>query len=400
MPWKESSPVTEREHFINDYLTGDHSMSELCRRYRVSRKTGYKWVDRYMSRCELVDRSSKPHHSPRAVASWLEDAIVQWRKQRPRWGPRKLRQAMLRANPEADLPSVSTFALIIRRNGLVRPRRRRRKTPPHTAPLAHATRPNAVWCIDFKGHFAVGATRCHPLTITDAFSRYLIACVAFTRPDGKRARRAMEDVFAEFGLPETIRSDNGTPFASTGVAGLSQLSAWWWKLGIRHERIEPGEPQQNGRHERMHLTLQQETASPPRSSNRAQQRAFDHFRKDYNHDRPHDALGGNVPADYYERSPRSAPVPIWGKPFTYPAHYETAKVSKLGYLQWNGRAAFLSSALAHETIGLDWRDQHGWDVYFGSMHLGSLRRGPRGGIRFIAAQPVTQVSATNCHQGP
>lgn len=392
--------MTEREHFINDYLTEVYSVSELCRRYRISRKTGYKWINRYLASCELEDRSSRPHHSPRAVVAWLEDTIVQARKQRPRWGPQKLRAAMLRANPKADLPSVSTFALILRRNGLVRPRRRRRSTPPYSTPLAHARHPNALWCIDFKGHFAVGATRCYPLTITDAFSRYLVACVALTRPDGKQVRRAMEAVFEEFGLPEAIRSDNGTPFASTGVAGMSRLSAWWWKLGIRHERIEPGKPQQNGRHERMHLTLQQETAMPPRSSNRAQQRAFDRFRKDFNHDRPHQALGGNVPGDYYERSPRRLPVPSWGKPFTYPAHFETVKVSKQGYLQWNGRSAFVSSALEHETLGLDWKDQLGWNVYFGSMHLGLLRRGLRGGLRFTPPTPVTQVSARKRYQRP
>lgn len=400
MPWKETSPVTERKHFIDDYLSGEYSVSELCRRYRISRKTGYKWIDRFMGGCELEDRSSRPHHSPRAVATRLEDAIVQGRKDHPRWGPRKLRDAFLRANPGADLPSVSTFALIIRRNGLVRPRRRRRSMPPYSSPLAHATHPNAVWCIDFKGHFAVGSSRCHPLTITDAHSRFLLACVALSRPDGNLVRRALQAVFEEFGLPDAIRSDNGTPFASTGVSGLSRLSAWWWKLGIQHERIEPGKPQQNGRHERMHLTLKQETAMPPRSSNRAQQRAFDHFRKEYNHDRPHQALGGNVPADYYEPSPRRLPVPPWGKPFAYPAHFETAKVSKLGYLQWNGRSAFLSSALQHETLGLDWRDQHGWDVYFGTLHLGVLRRGYRGGLRFTSTTPVTQVSATDRHQRP
>lgn len=389
MSWKETSPVTEREHFIDDYLTGDYSMSELCRRYRVSRKTGYKWVNRFMAGSELVDRSSRPHLSPRAVPRAVEDAIVLARKSRPRWGPVKLRQALLRANPLAELPSVSTFALIVRRNGLVRPRRRRRWTPRHATPLAHAKHPNAVWCIDFKGHFAVGTARCHPLTITDAHSRYLLACISLSRPDGKQVRRAMEAVFNEFGLPAAIRSDNGTPFASTGVAGLSQLSAWWWRLGIRHERIEPGKPQQNGRHERMHLTLKQETAMPPRATLRAQQRAFDHFRKDYNYDRPHQALNGNVPADYYERSARLLPVPSWGKPFTYPADFETAKVSKLGYLEFNGRAAFLSTALGNEVIGLEWRDSLTWNVYFGTMHLGRLHRAQRGRIRFVATQPVT-----------
>ncbi|HUR95597.1 MAG TPA: DDE-type integrase/transposase/recombinase, partial [Gemmatimonadales bacterium] len=367
--------MSARKRFIDDHLTGEYTVAELCRRHGISRKTGYKWIARFMEDCELEDRSSRPHRSPKAVPEWIEDFIVRARRQKPRWGPQKLRDALLRANPGADLPSVSTFALIFRRNGLVRPRRRRRSTPPFSAPLAHAKSPNAVWCIDFKGHFAVGVTRCHPLTITDAYSRYLIACIGMSRPDGDHVRRAMLQVFDEFGLPEAIRSDNGTPFATTGVGGLSQLSAWWWKLGIRHERIEPGKPQQNGRHERMHLTLKQETASPPRSSLRAQQRAFDLFRKEYNHDRPHQALGGSVPADHYERSPRVLPVPPWGRPFVYPEDFETAKVSKLGYLQWNGRAAFISTALQHETLGLDWPDKRGWQVYFRTMHIGTLRRG-------------------------
>jgi putative transposase len=400
LPWKDTSPMSERQKFIDDYLTGEFSVTELCRRYGISRKTGYKWVDRFMAGCELGDRSSRPHHSPRAVAEWIEDAIVRARRQKPRWGPVKLRDALLRANPGAELPSASTFALIFRRNGLIRPRRRRRSTPPYSAPLAHASGPNAVWCIDFKGHFAVGSTRCHPLTITDAYSRYLLACIAFPRPDSDLVRRAMEQVFDEFGLPEAIRSDNGTPFASSGVAGLSRLSAWWWKLGIRHERIEPGKPQQNGRHERMHLTLKQETTNPPRSSNRAQQRVFDRFRKEYNDDRPHQALGGRVPADFYERSPRRLPYPPWGRPFAYPELFETAKVSKLGYLQWNGRCAFLSTALAHETLGLEWQEHRGWEVYFGAMHLGALRRGLRGGLRFTRTNAVTQVSAIDRLQRP
>ncbi|HVJ10759.1 MAG TPA: DDE-type integrase/transposase/recombinase [Burkholderiales bacterium] len=384
LPWKDTSPVTERKKFIEDYLTGEFTVTELCRKYGISRKTGHKWIRRFLDHCELTDRSSRPHRSPKAVPSWVEDAIVRARRQKPRWGPRKLRDALLRANPGAEMPSVSTFALIFRRNGLIRPKRRRRKAPPFSAPLAHAKAPNQVWCIDFKGHFAVGTTRCHPLTITDAFSRFLIACVALSRPDGQRVRKVMEQVFDEFGLPDAIRSDNGTPFASNGLGGLSEVSTWWWKLGIRHERIQPGKPQQNGRHERMHLTLAQETASPPSANLKAQQRAFDRFRKEYNHDRPHEALGGNVPADYYQPSERPLPDPPWGRDFLYPDEFEIAQVSKLGYLQWNGRSAYVSSALAHQKLGLDWEDRRTWKVYFGRMLLGTLRRGPRGALRFTA----------------
>lgn len=254
MPWKETCPVEQRKKFIDAYLTEEFTVVELCRRFGISRKTGYKWIRRFMEGCELEDRSSRPLRSPRAVPEWLEDAIVRARKQRPTWGPRKLRAVLLRKNPEAELPSASTIALIFRRNGLIRPKRRRRRTPPSSAPLAHADGPNAVWCIDFKGHFPVGRTRCYPLTVTDAYSRYLIACVVVRRPDETHVRRALESAFGEFGLPEAIRSDNGPPFATTGLGGLSALSVWWRKLGIRHERIEPGKPQQNGRHERTSLS--------------------------------------------------------------------------------------------------------------------------------------------------
>jgi transposase InsO family protein len=381
--------MSERKRFIDDYLTGEYSISELCRLYGISRKTGYKWIRRFLDGCELGDRSSRPHHSPKAVPAWLEDAIVRARKQKPRWGPQKLRDALLRDNPGAELPSVSTFALIFHRNGLVRPRRRRRRAPPHSAPLAHATGPNVVWCIDFKGDFLVGRTRCYPLTVTDAYSRFLLACVAMSRHDADQVRRALEAVFDEFGLPNAIRSDNGSPFATTGLGGLSKLSVWWLKLGIRHERIQPGKPQQNGRHERMHLTLKQETAAPPRSSLRAQQRAFDRFRKEYNNDRPHQALGGRVPAEHYEPSPRPLPQPPWGRAFLYPEHFETVRISRLGHLRWNGRSVFVSTALAHETVGLDWNERNAWDVHFGPRHLGTLRRGLRGGLHFI---PETNTS--------
>jgi putative transposase len=310
LPWKESSPVTERERFIDEYMRKEHSVAELCRRFGISRKTAYKWISRYLCGCELGDRSRRPNSSPRATSEWLEDAIVQSRKQRPRWGPKKLRAALAKANPGAVLPSVSTFALIFARNGLVIPRRKRRRTPPSSTPFGAVAAPNDLWCVDFKGQFQVGIRRCYPLTIMDAYSRYLIAVVGLRNTRMVPARRILEQVFAEFGLPKAIRSDNGVPFACKGLAGLTQLSAWWLKLGIRHERIEPGCPEQNGRHERMHLTLKQATASPPCTSMRKQQRAFDHFRKEYNDERPHEALGMDVPAQHYERSDRELPDPL------------------------------------------------------------------------------------------
>jgi putative transposase len=363
--------VQQRQKFIDEYMRQEESVSELARRFEISRKTAYKWIGRFVAGCELTDRSRRPHSSPRAVRTEIEDFIVAARKLKPRWGPRKLRAALQRGNPKAELPSVGTFALIFKRNGLVVPRRRRHRTPPSSWPLSHAKAPNALWCIDFKGDFLVGKSRCYPLTVTDAFSRYLIACVALTNTRAAGVRRALLEVFDQFGLPEAIRSDNGSPFASRAPAGLSELSAWWLKLGIRHERIEPGKPQQNGRHERMHLTLKADTAMPPCGSRRAQQRAFEHFRREFNELRPHEALHNRVPADFYERSKRMLPEPSWGRDFSYPDDFELVRVRKLGTLRWNGRSTLISSALRHELLGLQRRSKQ-WNIYFGPLLLGSL----------------------------
>ncbi len=379
--------MEQRREFINAYLAHDASISELCRRYGVSRKTGYKWIARFMAGCELADRSRRPKNSPRAVAAALEDAIVAARKGRPSWGPRKLRAALLQANPGTELPSVSTFALIFQRNGLVTPRRRRRRLSRSTTPFAQADAPNAVWCIDFKGDFVVGQRRCYPLTVTDAYSRYLLACVALGNTRSVGVRRALEQVFDTFGLPRAIRSDNGSPFASVhGPGGMSELSAWWYKLGIRHERIEPGKPQQNGRHERMHLTMTLD-AILGCNSRREQQRAFDRFRHDYNNVRPHEALGQRPPADFYEPSTTPLPEPSWGRDFTYAEKFELVRVSRTGRLSWNGRGAFVSTVLRHELLGLEWSELGHWSIYFGQRLIGLLKR-RRGKLEFTRIEDV------------
>ena len=362
--------MSERKRFVDLHLQGEHSIAELCRRFRISRKTGYKWLRRFFDGCELVDRSRRPLSSPHAVARWLEEAIVDSRRQRPHWGPKKLHAVLLRANPGAELPSISTFAAIFKRNGLVRPRRRRRQTPPSSTPFGQVAAPNALWCVDFKGDFAVGRTRCYPLTVTDAFSRYLIACVALRSTSSNPVRRAFEQIFDAFGLPDAIRSDNGTPFASRTVGGLSELSAWWLKLGIRHERIQPGKPQQNGRHERMHLTLKQETTSPAAHSLRAQQAVFDRFRHQFNDERPHEALGQKRPADFYFTSKRCLPDPPW-RDFDY-GETETHRIDHRGFLHWNERRVFISQTLAHQLVAIDWRDDI-WRLRFANLQLGLLR---------------------------
>lgn len=378
--------MEQRQQFIDEYMHGESSMSELARRFGVSRKTLYKWVARFMATSSLVDQSRRPRHSPRALADAMESAIVAARRERPRWGPKKLRAALVRANPGVDFPSTSTFALVLRRNGLITPRRRRRRTPPSTGPLSHATRPNALWCMDFKGDFLVGKRRCYPLTVTDAHSRFLLACVALSNTRVAGVKRVLRQVFAEFGLPDAIRTDNGSPFASRAPGGLSELSVWWAKLGITHERVEPGKPQQNGRHERMHLTLKLDTASPPSCSKRSQQRAFDIFRKHFNVDRPHEALGQRSPVEFYERSSRALLEPYWGRDFTYPEEFEVARVLKNGRLPWNDRTVFVTTTLRHELLGLSWNGK-AWDVFFGRTRLGLLRR-CRNSLRFVRADDI------------
>ena len=363
--------MNERKHFIDAYRRGDDTVAALARRFAISRKTAYKWIGRYFDGSDLEDRSRRPKSNSRAIDDTVVAAVVAARKERPHWGAKKLRQRLTEDTPDVSPPSASTMAAIFKRHGLVRPKRRRQRTPPATAPFGVVRAPNDLWCIDFKGDFPVGGKRCYPLTITDAHSRYLVACVALRRTDGDVVRRVLEKVFEEFGLPKAMRSDNGSPFASRGPHGVSKLSAWWLKLGIRHERIEPGKPQQNGRHERMHLTLKQWLARKPVKTMLEQQRLLDLFRAEYNDIRPHEALGQKTPASRYEPSRRALPLPPWGRDFRYPSHWETSRLTKHGVLVWNGRRVVIGEAFRNELVGLDYVDG-GWEVHFGGLRIGTL----------------------------
>lgn len=370
MPWKETSALEERVRFVMECERGELPKAELCRRLGISRETGYKWLARYRASGVdgLRERSRAPCHHPNAVSEEMVQRVLQARGQHPTWGPRKLRAWLARQQPAAALPATSTLGEILHRHGLTVPRRRKRRATAYAEPLAHAGQPNAVWCMDFKGWFRTGdGRRCDPLTISDAASRYLLRCQALAQPQFEPVRRVCDACFREHGLPAAIRTDNGPPFASCALGGLSRLAVWWIKLGIVPERITPGHPEENGRHERMHLTLKRETASPPGRSLRAQQRMFDRFRAEYNNERPHEALGQQPPASRYEPSAQSYPRRVCKQ--EYASHMQTRRVQKRGVIYWSGHKVFLSEALVGERVGLEPVDGRHWTIYFGSVAL-------------------------------
>ena len=373
MAWKETHVHDERVNFVREVEAGDESIAALCRVYGVSRKTGYKWWARYEQEgvAGLADRSRAPRRHPNAVGADDEAAILALRAQWPNWGERKLHAFLQRERPEQAWPSPSTIGAILKRHGLTYARRRRRHATPSST-LSDATAPNLVWAIDFKGHFRTGdGVRCDPLTISDTASRYLLRCQAVERPDYAHVRPLLEATFREYGLPRALRSDNGPPFASLAVGGLSRLSVWFLRLGVVPERIEPGHPEQNGRHERLHRTLKKETASPPCATARGQQRAFQRFQQDYNEQRPHEALGMATPASVYVPSPREYPARL--EEIEYPSRYQLRRVGERGDIHWRNRVVFLSEVLAGETVGLE-EDEQGWRIWFGPILLTRLER--------------------------
>ncbi len=364
--------MNERVKFIARFLEKTISFSDLCNDFEISRKTGYKWVERYEKDGvkSLADRSRKPFKHPDAVSGDIVEKIVAARKRHPRWGPKKLLVVVKRREPDLILPAASTVGEILKRNDLIKERKRRRVSSPYGKKLGGYDYPNAIWGADFKGHFPVGGKRCYPLTVTDGFSRYLIRCKLLPRPLHAPVQKEFEAAFREFGMPEAIRTDNGAPFSTLAPGGLSRLSVWWIKLGIRPERIQPGRPDQNGRHERMHSTLKAETAKPPRANFRAQQKAFDNFLTEYNDVRPHESLGLDVPSSFYKNSLREFPNRL--PDVEYPSHFRVEKsypngVISLGQTQW-----YISGCLRSEFIGLEEIDDDVWKVYFGPIALGVL----------------------------
>jgi transposase InsO family protein len=313
MPWNVSGIVEQRKRFLEELESGDYTMKECCERHGISRQAGYKLLDkqRVYGAAGLAEHSRAPHSHPNQTTAEIEEQILAMRREHMRWGPRTLQERLRRNHPGVMWPAVSTIGAILKREGLVIARRKRRRVPPYSQPFAAATAPNLVWCADFKGWFRTGdGERIDPLTITDANSRYLLRCQSVEKANTEHVLAVFEAAFREHGLPQAIRTDNGAPFASRAVAGLSELAVYWMKLGIVSERIQAGHPEQNGRHERMHRTLKEATAQPPAANRRAQQRRFDDFKEEYNHQRPHQALDMRTPAECYQGSPRPYPARV------------------------------------------------------------------------------------------
>lgn len=373
MPWKESSPMDQKTLFIADYLRQTLSMTELCALYQISRKTGYKWINRYYEEGApgLAERTCRPHSSPHQTPADLVSAILDARRLHPTWGAKKLLKILSVREPDRPWPARPTVCKILSRHGLIKHPRRRRAIGHPGKPDTLIAAPNDVWCADFKGQFKTRDGKyCYPLTVTDSFSRYLLGCQALMSTSVADAKPIFRRLFQQFGLPTRIRTDNGVPFATVSLARLSTLSAWFVRLGILPELIEPGKPQQNGRHERMHRTLKAETTRPPASSRRSQQQAFNRFQAEYNHERPHEALQLQTPASVYRPSPR--PFPERLPPLEYPTHFETRYVSRNGGIRWNCRWVNVSVTCAGEYVGLEEVDHSIWQVYFGPLKLGRL----------------------------
>lgn len=373
MPWKETCPVDERNRFIDDYLSTFLSFSELCRHYGISRKTGYKWIDRFdqSGRPGLEDQSRRPHGCTHATDPEIVAAIVQARKRHPLYSAKKIRPFLLRRHPDWDMPSITTVHNILKRNNLIPTKRRNPKRGHPGRPYTTATEPNTLWTTDFKGHFKTKNGRyCYPLTIQDAYSRYLLACDALLDTSITTSIPVFERVFKEHGIPTRIRSDNGAPFASNALGRLSRLSVWWIQLGITPELIEPGKPHQNGQHENMHGTLKKHATRPPQRNCSAQQQTFNSFIHEFNHIRPHESLNNAVPADRY--SPSTRPFPTHPEPISYPPHFEVRRVSRNGGIRWAGTRIPVSHILIELEIALEEVDHGSWDVYFGPVWLGRL----------------------------
>src|SRR5438445_9634776 len=400
--------MEEKLRFVFEFESGEHTMTELCQQYEIARQTGYVWLWRYRQAGVpgLVERSRAAHRHRNQTPEEIERMVLELRQAHMRWGPRKLQRVLERDEPGRAWPATSTIGELLKREGLVVARKKRLRSAPYSEPLAHADGANRVWCADFKGWFRTGdGERIDPLTISDPHSRYLLRCQAVEKTDTSRVQAIFEAAFREYGVPAAIRTDNGVPFASSAVAGLSRLAVGWIKLGIVPERIAAGHPEQNGRHERMHCTVEQEVAQPPAANRRKQQQAQERFRREYNEVRPHEALGMQTPAAVYRPSARKFPSRV-PEP-EYPESMLVRSVRLHGHFRWKQHDVFLSEVLWGENVGLLPDDERWFTIYFAQLPLArfdsqKLRVVPlmRTAGHTIAGEGDASPSPAVSHHGP
>jgi putative transposase len=373
MPWKETCAMNQKIQLIGDYLKQIYTITQLSETYEVSRNTIYKWIKRYKQGGNegLTERISAPRRHPNATSLEVARELTEFKMQHKCWGPKKVVFWLKKYRPGQPWPAVSTSSHLLKQAGLVKTRKKRSRCLPYTEPFQECSGPNMVWSVDYKGQFKTGdGNLCYPLTFTDNYSRYLLGCTALSHPSYELSRPVFEALFKKYGLPVAIRTDNGPPFASCGLGGLSKLSVWLIKLGIKPERIKAGHPEQNGRHERMHRSLKEATAKPPKQNLKEQQKAFDVHQKDFNEDRPHEALGMRTPASVYKPSLRAYPAKI--PKIVYPARYQVRQVRHNGEIKWKGETVYVSQALAREPVALKQVADHQWKIYFSTYLLGIL----------------------------
>jgi len=364
--------MDERVKFISRLLEGDR-MSDICKDFGISRKTGYKFRNRYLAHGVrgLVDNSKRPDFHPHKTPETIEKLIIKLRRIKPTWGPKKIRARLEIDHPDFKIPSTSTVDAILNRYGIIRQKSKRRRYKAESTGLLHQSyAPNDIWCVDFKGHYRLANKQyCYPLTITDHYSRFILGCEALENTSTGGAWSTFERVFQHYGLPKIIRSDNGAPFSARTINGWSQLSIWWLRLGIQLERIEPGHPEQNGRHERMHWTLKKEAVKPPSPNFFHQQARFDTFQNEFNYYRPHEALEMKIPSSLYKKS--EIPYPKQLPEIDYPIHDIVSTVNKYGSISLkNGCSFHLSTALSGEDVGFREIEPKTWLINFMNYDLG------------------------------
>jgi transposase InsO family protein len=373
MPWKVINQMDVKTGLIKDWNAGHFRKTDLSHKYGVSRPTVYKWLQRYERYGieGLKEQNRAPNRCPNRTSRKIIDLVIQEKLKNRKRGPRKVRAQIKRKYPEIDLPAVSTVGYWLKKEGLVEQRKKRLHVPPYTEPFSECKKPNDVWSIDYKGQFHIQNGRiCYPLTVSDNYSRFLLGCKALGGPRHDPTRFFMESIFREYGLPDAIRSDNGTPFAGRCIGGLSRLMVWWILLGIIPERIRKGHPQENGRHERMHRTLKSDALNPVAGNLREQQKTFDRYRYDYNNNRPHESLNDETLSDYYRKSNR--PYVESPHPPEYDNNYLVRKVRHSGDIKFMGRMFYITPILAGQPVGLREIGDGIWQLKFSFYALSSL----------------------------